>query len=207
MKKIQYLENDCHWEEIFMKIAEIVGTNSAGSYNRKLLKYMQKQYSSDECELSVCEIDSLPLFNVSLLSGDLPQAVKVLYHEVETADAVIISTPEYDHAITAALKSALEWLSCRKELFFQKPVMIVGTSLGNQGTSRAQDSLRQILNSPGLCADVLSGHEFLLGHCQEQFNEAGVLKDQDTAGFLDECFTAFVQRVRMHQNRNEENVA
>ena len=190
-----------------MKIIEIVGTNSAGSYNRKLLKYMQQRYSSKDRELSVYEIDALPLFSVSLLQGELPESVKDLYEKVTEADAVVISTPEYDHAITAALKSALEWLSCKKELLFHKPVMIVGTSLGNQGTSRAQDSLRQILNSPGLCADVLAGHEFLLGHCQQQFNDDGSLNDEGTASFLDECFTAFLRLIQLHQLQQKEHVA
>ena len=41
------------------------------------------------------------------------------------------------HTISAALKSVLEWLSFEVHPFENKPVMIVGASYYDQGTSRA----------------------------------------------------------------------
>ncbi|MFD0898272.1 NADPH-dependent FMN reductase [Loigolactobacillus binensis] len=176
-----------------MKILEIVGTNAPKSYNRTLLAYMQKRYGSANKEISLLEINNIPLFNEAFFTQERPAVVQDLYDQVDTADGLIISTPEYDHAITAALKSVMEWLSCEKELMLQKPVMLVGTSLGVQGTSRAQDNLRQILNSPGLAAKVMAGNEFLLGLGKQKFNEKGQLIDQGTIAFLDECFDQFLE--------------
>ncbi|KRK32561.1 NADPH-dependent FMN reductase [Loigolactobacillus bifermentans] len=176
-----------------MKILEIVGTNAPKSYNRLLLAYMQKRYGSANKEISLLEIKDIPLFNEAYFSEDRPASVQNLYDQVNAADGVIISTPEYDHAITAALKSVMEWLSCEKDLMYQKPVMLVGTSLGVQGTSRAQDNLRQILNSPGLAAKVMAGNEFLLGLGKQKFDEQGQLTDQNTIDFLDECFNQFLE--------------
>lgn len=44
--------------------------------------------------------------------------------------------------------------------------MIVGASYYQQGSSREQLHLRQILDSPGVNAMVLPGNEFLLGNAK-----------------------------------------
>ena len=75
--------------------------------------------------------------------------------------------------------------------------MIVGASYFNQGTSRAQLHLRQILNAPGVNAVVLPGNEFLLGNAKEAFDENGNLKDQGTVNFLKECLEKFIRFVNM----------
>ena len=76
------------------------------------------------------------------------------------ADGVIIATPEHNHTVTAGLKSLLEWLSFKIHPLENKPVMIVGASYYDQGTSRAQLHLRQILDAPGVNALVMPGNEF-----------------------------------------------
>lgn len=80
-----------------------------------------------------------------------------------------------DHAVPAALKSAIEWLSCAEHPFTGKPVMIVGTSLGIQGTVRAQMNLRQILDAPGVDAQVLPGNEFMLPQAGTKFEDNGTI--------------------------------
>lgn len=87
------------------------------------------------------------------------------------ADGVIIATPEHNHTIPASLKSVLEWLSFKIHPLENKPVMIVGASYYDQGSSRAQLHLRQILDAPGVNAIVLPGNEFLLGKVKEAFDE------------------------------------
>ena len=83
--------------------------------------------------------------------------------KITRADGVIIATPEHNHTISASLKSVLEWLSFEVHPFENKPVMIVGASYYDQGTSRAQVHLRKILDAPGVNAYTLPGNEFLLG--------------------------------------------
>ncbi len=73
--------------------------------------------------------------------------------------------------------------------------MVVGASLGVQGTARAQDNLRQILNSPGVNGFVMPGFEFLLNSAKTKFNDQGELTDAGTAKFLGECVDHFVSFV------------
>ena len=142
------------------KIVSLVGTNASKSYNRKLLHSMRDLFDA-QTDFEICEIKDIPMFNEDLLESE-PQIVKDLAAKIEDADGIVISTPEYDHSVPASLKSAIEWLSSIEHPFTDKPVMIVGTSLGIQGTVRAQTNLRQILDSPGVDAKVMPGSEFML---------------------------------------------
>lgn len=175
------------------KILGIVGTNASKSYNRKLLNAVRNLFE-DQVDFDIAEIKDLPLFNEDLVD-DEPLIVKALAHQIEDADGVVIAVPEYDHAIPAALKSMIEWLSCAEHPFKNKPVMIVGTSLGIQGTVRAQMNLRQILDAPGVDANIMPGHEFMLPKAGEQFDEDGQLTDMASRDFLKQCFEAFITHI------------
>ncbi|MBU7484963.1 FAD-binding protein [Lactiplantibacillus pentosus] len=172
-----------------MKLLAIVGQNASVSYNRKLLLYMKRHFQK-RTDIQIQEIGDLPMFNEDQLKH-FPPKVKALIDRVGDADGVIIATPEYDHSMTASLKSVLEWLSASYHTLADKPVMIVGASFGAQGTVRAQMDLRHVLDAPGVDADVLPGHEFMLPNCQTAFDQAGNLKDAKTVKFLEECFAAF----------------
>ncbi|WP_404819893.1 FAD-dependent oxidoreductase [Lactiplantibacillus garii] len=171
-------------------IVAIVGTNASKSYNRKLL-FAMKDLFETEVNFEICEIKDLPLFNEDDLDQE-PASVKALAAKVEAADGVVIGVPEYDHSVPAALKSALEWLSSAEHPFKDKPVMIVGTSLGIQGTVRAQMNLRQILDSPGMDAKVMPGNEFMLPQAGTKFDEHDHLNDDGSEHFLKQCFSHFL---------------
>ncbi|WP_246877148.1 NADPH-dependent FMN reductase, partial [Lactiplantibacillus argentoratensis] len=171
-------------------IVAIVGTNASKSYNRKLL-YVMKDLFETQVNFDICEIKDLPLFNEDDIDQE-PASVKALAAKIEAADGVVFGVPEYDHSIPAALKSAIEWLSCAEHPFKDKPVMIVGTSLGIQGTVRAQMNLRQILDSPGVDAKVLPGNEFMLPQAGTKFDENDHLTDDASEHFLKQCFSHFL---------------
>ncbi|HEM2772870.1 NADPH-dependent FMN reductase [Streptococcus suis] len=171
-----------------MKLLGLVGTNSARSTNRKLLQYIE-QHFADKADIELVEIKELPIFNKPA-NRELPEIVKELVAKIETADGVIIGTPEYDHSIPAVLMNALAWVSYGVYPLLNKPVMITGASYGTLGSSRAQLQLRQILNAPELKATVLPD-EFLLSHSLQAFDANGELIDLETSQKLDAIFDDF----------------
>ncbi|MFM2481314.1 NADPH-dependent FMN reductase [Celerinatantimonas sp. YJH-8] len=173
-----------------MNYLAIVGTNSDVSTNRMLLQFM-KEHFKDEAQIELYEIKQLPAF-YEVEESQVPEAVDALSTKIQQADGVIIATPEYDHAIPAVLKSALEWISYTSQALIDKPVLIVGASHGALGSSRAQAQLRQILYSPELAARLMPSSEFLLGKSQAAFNAKGALIDADKQAELDEIFREFV---------------
>lgn len=181
-----------------MKLLAIVGTNADFSFNRLLCQFIAKRFG-DKAEIEVAEIGDLPAF---YKEGQADARVAAWREKVDQADGLIIATPEYDHAIPAALKSALEWLGSHagSKVMAYKPVCVVGVSLGGQGASRAQEDAREILLSPDMTANVLPGNELLIGQAYSNFDkESGDLVDETSIAQLDkvmEAFFAFVTQAK-----------
>lgn len=172
-----------------MKIAAIAGSNANHSYNRMLLEFIAKQYKGTD-EVDVIDIRDVPMFNENY-KGRAPQVITDLDQRISAADAVLIASPEYNHSITSALKSVVEWLSYEVHPLENKPVMIVGASTHEQGSSRSQVQLRDILISPGVNAQVYQGNEFFLSNVADVIDEAGNITDEMTVKFLDSCINDF----------------
>lgn len=172
------------------KLIGIVGTNSDRSTNRDLLVFM-KEHFKGQADIEILEIKDLPLFNKPE-NRELPECIKVMAKKIEEADGVIISTPEYDHAVPASLMSALNWLSYYIFPFLDKPVMITGASYGTLGSSRAQQHLRHMLDSPELKARIMPSSEFLLSHSLQAFSDEGKLKDEQQIVKLESLFKDFI---------------
>ncbi|CAM4077860.1 NADPH-dependent FMN reductase [Streptococcus penaeicida] len=184
-----------------MKYLAIVGTNAEKSYNRQLLIFMQKHFAH-KADIEVVEINDVPMFNESDDQTQSP-VIQDLYHKIEAADGVIIATPEHNHTIPSALNSLIEWMSFKVHPFAGKAVMLVGASYSEQGSSRAQIHLRQILDAPGVNANVMPGNEFLLGYAHKAFDQEGNLKDERTVDFLETCFYRFIRFASIIDQMNE----
>lgn len=184
-----------------MKLVGIIGSNNERSYNRLLLQNIQATFAH-LFEIELLEIDQVPLFNQSNDQTE-SESIQYLKRQIEEADGVIIATPEHNRTVPPALKSVIEWLSYKVHPFEDKPVLIVGASYFDQGTSRAQLHLKQMMESPGVGAYVFPGNEFLLGDAREAFDAKGLLKNPKTVGFLNEVLEKFVKYVRI-LNRVDE---
>ncbi|MER1991787.1 MAG: NADPH-dependent FMN reductase [Aerococcus urinaeequi] len=185
-----------------MKFVAIVGTNSDRSTNRQLLHFMANHFAH-QAEIEVVEIKGVPVFTQPE-DKVAPESVQVISQKIAEADGVIISTPEYDHSITAALKALLEWISYTDQALMDKGVMIVGGSLGSLGTSRAQSHLRQILDSPELKARVMPGTEYYLSNSGQAFDKDGQLVYPEKVTQLENHFTEFTGFVEILTQLREQ---
>ena len=185
-----------------MKFIAIVGTNAKKSYNRKLLQFMKKHFDA-KAEIELLEITDVPMFNQSD-NQSYGEVIQRFNDKITESEGVIIATPEYNHSVPSGLKSLIEWLSFDLHPLAGKPVMIVGASLGTQGSSRAQLHLRQILDAPGVDANVMPGYEFLLGKANTAFDDEGNLKNEGTVDFLEICFLRFMRFAKISNQLNEE---
>ncbi|KRK39068.1 NAD(P)H-dependent oxidoreductase [Loigolactobacillus bifermentans] len=183
-----------------MKLVGIAGTTEEVSYNKMLLQYIANQFS-DLVDVEILSIDDLPMFdqdNDQTNSG----AIQYLNRKIKAADGVIIATPEHNHTTTPALKSLIEWLSYKIHPLTDKPILLVGASYYDQGSSRAQLNLRQILESPGVNAVVMPSNEFLLANVKTAFDENGNLKDAGTVKFLGSTLQKFHSFVKVINTMN-----
>ncbi|MEM8591075.1 MAG: NAD(P)H-dependent oxidoreductase [Pseudomonadota bacterium] len=131
----------------------------------------------DPAEFTLGSID-LPLYNGDVEEAEgIPASVQTLADQIADADAVIISTPEYNKILSGALKNALDWVSRTEGAPFRgKPVAIMSAAAGRAGGERGQWTLRLALGPFG--ARVIPGPEFHLAASYEQFDDQGALKSE-----------------------------
>jgi chromate reductase len=117
---------------------------------------------------------------------------------IESADGLLILSPEYNRSIPGALKNAMDWGSrpWGKNSFARKPTAVIGASIGAIGTAVMQSAMRPVLAF--LDAPQLTAPEAYLTYSPEVYGEDGTVHDESTKKFLthylDE-YTAFVTRV------------
>ena len=107
-----------------------------------------------------------------------------LKQRIKEADALLIVTPEYNYSIPGVLKNAIDWASrpYGDNSWAGKPTAIMGASLSNFGSARAQYQLRQILVA--LNVPTLNQPEVMIGNAAQRFDQAGNLTDAPTREFI-----------------------
>jgi len=126
------------------KILGLVGSIKASSMNLSMMHEI-KDRLADDFTLSIFNaLDQLPHFNPDLDKENPPPAIADLRAKIESADGILICTPEYVFSIPAALKNAIEWM-VSTTLFSEKPVaLITASSAGEKGHESLQLVLRTL---------------------------------------------------------------
>jgi chromate reductase, NAD(P)H dehydrogenase (quinone) len=191
-----------------MKILAISGSLRADSYNTALARAAEELVPAGvEVEL-YRGLGELPLYDQDLdQPGSRPQeTVRDLRQRIETADAVLIVTPEYNGSIPGVLKNALDWVSARHRgsSFANKTVATAGATTGQYGAIWAQQDLRRILGIAG--ARVIEG-EFPLSRAQNAFDEHGRLRNPAQADRLREHLATLVAEAQIPATPSTELVA
>lgn len=183
-----------------MKTVALVGSLRKDSYNLKLVNHLATKYP--ELGIEVANIANLPYFNEEI-EANPGQEVREFQALVKDADAVIIATPEYNASISGVLKNAIDWVSRAGKEMQGKKTLILGASMGNLGTVKAQIHLRDILDTMGVGAYVLpaaGGNDLFIGAVHEKFDETGRLADETTVQFIDTVVKRFKNFIALEVN-------
>lgn len=166
-----------------MRIGILVGSLSSTSINRTVANAL-KSLAGDDVEFVDLEIGDLPLYSPDY-DADYPAPARVLKQNIESADGVIIVTPEYSRSLPGALKNALDWAArpWGTNSFSGKPVAILGASIGAVGTAAAQQHLRAILGH--FNAITMGQPETFLHITPASFGANGEVADESLAGVLE----------------------
>ena len=127
-----------------MKILGISGSLRKESSNTRLLRAAQ-ELAPDGVTIDILDISHLPFYNDDVRVAGYPPTVVAMREAIRAADALLVSTPEYNYSVPGVLKNAIDWGSRPPDQpFAGKPLGIMGASGGLGGTVRAQHHLRQI---------------------------------------------------------------
>jgi len=175
-----------------MEILAISGSIRTASFNTALLN-CTSGLSAENTNISLFDsIECIPLFDPEKNEDNYPQAVKNLIDKIRHSDGVIISTPEYAHGISGALKNVLDWLVASDALVL-KPVMVASVSTSGLGGVRSYCSLVQVLTAMN-CNVVIEASLCV---------PFAVVKFDDASNLIDELT---VQRVALALNAFEKMI-
>ncbi len=165
------------------KLLVFAGSLRKDSFNKKLVKVAEagaKEAGADTTFLDLASLE-LPIFNQDDESAKgLPPGARKLKDMMLSHDGFLISAPEYNSSITAALKNAIDWASRpvdgekNLECFRGKVVGIMSASPGALGGLRGLVHVRAILNNI-FCLVV--PEQVAVSKANEAFAEDGSLKD------------------------------
>ncbi len=131
-------------------------------------------------------LGNLPHFNPDLDGERVPDAVAAFRAQIAAADVVVVSAPEYVHALPGAFKNALDWL-VSDPAFVGKRVAILHVA---QGSSWALDSLREILRT--MSARLMEEAFVSLPLGSNHVDEAAILARDDLRALLAGSMRALV---------------
>ena len=174
-----------------VKILGIAGSLRKGSFNNSALR-AAAELAPDGVEIEIYDIDGFPGYNQDL-DADPPAKVTEFKQKIREADAVLISSPEYNYSIPGVLKNAIDWASrpYGDSAWEGKPAAIMGASPGAIATARMQYHLRQTMVFLNMFP--LNRPEVMIGHCADKFDSEGNLTDESTRAHISKMLNALVE--------------
>ncbi len=133
------------------KVLAISGSLRKLSYNGGLLRAAAK-HAPEGVEVEILEdLESLAPYNEDR-EGDRPESADALMARIKDADALLISTPEFNTTMPGQLKHLIDWGSRPygpDAALYGKPVAVIGASKTDYGAMWAQDHVRKALGIAG----------------------------------------------------------
>lgn len=166
-----------------MKLLGIAGSLSAVSRNRAVLKTVQ-EHLPVAIEMEIFDLRDIPLYDPALDRDVSPAPVGALKQAIETADAVIIASPEYNYGMPGVLKNALDWASrpAYRSPLKDKPVGILTVSPAATGGVRAQQDLKYVLTST--LSQLVPHREVAIAGASDKIQDGRLVDEQALAAVI-----------------------
>lgn len=151
-----------------IKLLGICGSLREASFNTLLLHEAARFLPNSA--LIMADLN-MPLYNGDIYDAQgIPASVQKMADQIAAADAIVISTPEYNQSFSGVLKNALDWVSvCKGSPWRDKPVALVSAASGRSGGARAQYALRLAVTP--FRPHLLTGPEVMVAAAHTAFDE------------------------------------
>jgi chromate reductase, NAD(P)H dehydrogenase (quinone) len=161
-----------------MKVLAISGSLRRDSHNTTLLR-AAAELLPPPVELEIFDgLKEVEPYDEDDDQAAGPDGAHRLRDAIESADAVLIATPEYNSSVPGQLKNAIDWASrpLGTNAVWGKPVAVVGASTGMFGAVWSQAEVRKALAASG--ARVIE-KDLPVGYAEEAFTDDGRLADAE----------------------------
>jgi chromate reductase len=189
-----------------LRVLAINGSLRTGSHNGALLQAAEALLPADAELVDLTGLAHLPAYTEDEDVTPPPAAVGALRDALASADAILVSTPEYNSSIPGALKNALDWASrpFPENALRAKPAAVIGASTGMFGAVWAQGELRKVLHTIG--AHVVD-RELPVPFAGERFDASGRLVDDLLRQELSDLLAELVAHARRARLAGEPPIA
>lgn len=175
-------------------IIVFAASNSTQSVNQRLVKHAAKILQGElaaSVEIDVLDLNDyeMPIYSPEREARGIPQLAKDFCDKLGAADGMMISFAEHNGTYTTAFKNIFDWSSrIKKQIFQDRPVMLMATSIGPLGGQRV---LAAAMGSfPNFGANITSNFNF--GPFSEHFDiGTDCFKTAGLATELREAIVAF----------------
>ena len=188
-----------------ISILAIAGSLRKDSYNKGALRAAQ-QLCPDGARIEVYDIAGLPLFNQDEEQNPTPKVTE-FKQKIRAADAILISTAEYNYGLPGVLKNAIDVASrpYGDSAWSGKPIALMSAALGVAGGIRAQYQLRQCFVFLNLEAVVQP--EVAIGNAPSRFDAQGSLTDETSKKMIAQLVQNLVYKVRLSRQQPMKQAA
>ena len=183
-----------------LHILAIPGSLREGSWNAALLR-LARERAPEGVRVEIWD----GLRHVPPFSEDheilAPLPVEDLRAAIAGADALLVSTPEYNGGAPGQLKNAIDWASRPYGIsaVVGKPAAVISASTGSFGGRWAQEEVRKALRLSGA---AVIGEGLAVGKAAERLAELGEADDEIVAG-IDDVIAQLVSKVAEMERERE----
>jgi chromate reductase, NAD(P)H dehydrogenase (quinone) len=176
-----------------MKFLAFAASHRPGSYNRKLAMIAAGMAQDRGAHVDFAEYEAfdMPLYNdAEVDKGFFPPAAGSFARRMESANGMIVSSPEYNWSYPASLKNIIDWTSRIDGTPMKgKTVLLLCATPGSRGGIVCLNHLRPPFEALGM---VVFNKAFPLGKCKEAINASDNLADREQQQRLLEIVGDFV---------------
>jgi Predicted flavoprotein len=159
-------------------IFAIIGSASRNSANQKLIENFADLTSADFHLTIYDNLKNLPHFDPELSIDNTPKSVLDFREAVNTADGILICTPEYIFSIPSGLKNAIEWCVSSTVFSDKTTGLITASASGQKGHEELQLIMKTVM------ATFTEETLLLIQGIKGKINDKGEITDTKTLGDL-----------------------
>jgi chromate reductase len=165
-------------------VIALIGSATASSTNHKLMDYIPSEARNTFQITFYDRLKTLPHFDPGLSLENTPSEIMELRNLIQSADGVIISTPEYMFSIPSGLKNAIEWCVATT-VFSGKPLGIITASTSGL---KGHEELQLIMRT--LMANFTPETTLLIQNVKGKIDRHGTIIDTQTRESLQRLIKA-----------------
>ncbi len=177
-----------------MKVLAFSLSLRQGSFNGKLIQLVIESAEKLGVELELIDLSAyeLPAYNMDIQNTvGFPKAANDLKDKLETAQGIMLASPEYNFSYPGHFKNTFDWISRYQPMpWANKAVLLLSASPSLVGGNRGLWHLRVPFEACG--AFVYPGM-FSLASAHDAFTESGALKDEAMAKRLEATVLSYIR--------------